>query len=83
MSVRPSASSVDGRVSRHFLSCFCTDLPEIQIDDIFWDKEETHERYFQNFKIYHFGRILLSKFGHIWFMLPVDRDEREHVLNQL
>ena len=59
MSVRPSASSVDGMVSGHFLSQFCTDLPDIQNDNVFWVKEETHEGNFQNFKIYYFVRIFL------------------------
>ena len=71
--VRPSASSsasVDGMVSGHFLGCFCTDLPEIQNYDVFWVKEETHEGDFQNFKIYHFGRIFLSKMGYIWVFYP-------------
>ena len=58
---RPSsASSVGGMVSGHFLGCFCTDLPEIQNDYVFWYKEETHEGDFQKFEICYFGRIYVD-----------------------
>ena len=59
VSVRLSASavSVDGMICGHFLSCFGTDLPEIQNGYVFWVKEETHEGNLRNFEIYHFGRV--------------------------
>ena len=58
-SVHPSSSaSVDGMVSGHFLSCFCTNLLEMQNDNVIWVKEETYGGDFQNFQSYHFGRIL-------------------------
>ena len=54
MSVRPSlaasALSVDEMVSRHFLGSVCTDLPEMQTDNIFWVEEELHGGKMQNFK---------------------------------